>query len=136
MNKGLIVSNCHIGAAIRKRRRELALSQEQLAAMLNVTNQQVQRYESGKDRVSVERLQAVAFVLSVPIIYFFNQDGDEEFMQMTECERNLLSSYRKIQKQGSRELVAELLHKIIQMEGCLCWLAIWMPLFQALAEEV
>ncbi len=66
-----ILSKREIGAAIRQRRRELMLSQEGLAVRLNVSYQQVQRYESGKTGISVENLQLIAHALAVPIWYFF-----------------------------------------------------------------
>ena len=56
-----------IGTAIRRLRHKLGLSQEQLAADLGVTYQQVQKYEQGLNRISAVRLVAVANALSCSV---------------------------------------------------------------------
>ncbi|MFN4184581.1 MAG: helix-turn-helix domain-containing protein [Hyphomonas sp.] len=65
-----------VGQSIRRRRRELKLTQEKLGELLGLTFQQVQKYEKGVNRVSAGRLFEVAGVLGVPVSYFF--DGAEE----------------------------------------------------------
>ena len=67
-----------VGQRIRWRRRELKLTQERLGELLELTFQQVQKYEKGVNRVSAGRLYEIAGVLGVPISYFF--DGAEEFL--------------------------------------------------------
>jgi len=52
-----------LGSRIRLRRRELALSQEQLARQVGITFQQVQKYEHGTNRVSFSRLVEIAQAL-------------------------------------------------------------------------
>lgn len=64
-----------VGQRIRWRRRELKLSQEQLADLLNLTFQQVQKYEKGVNRVSAGRLFEIASVMGVAVNYFY--DGAE-----------------------------------------------------------
>lgn len=61
----------HIGARIRLRRLTSNLSQECLAEMLNVTFQQIQKYEKGVNRVAASRLWDLAQALEVPVSYFF-----------------------------------------------------------------
>ena len=65
-----------VGQRIRWRRRELKLSQEQLAELLSLTFQQVQKYEKGVNRVSAGRLFEIASVMGVPVNYFY--DGVED----------------------------------------------------------
>ncbi len=60
-----------VGRQIRGRRMLLGLSQEQLAANLSVTFQQVQKYEQGANRVSASRLYRLAQVLGVSMEFFF-----------------------------------------------------------------
>ncbi|MEZ5953688.1 MAG: helix-turn-helix domain-containing protein [Hyphomonas sp.] len=60
-----------MGQRIRWRRRELGLTQEQLAELLNLTFQQVQKYEKGVNRVSAGRLFEIASVMGAPISYFY-----------------------------------------------------------------
>jgi transcriptional regulator with XRE-family HTH domain len=65
----------HVGLRIRQRRRLLGVSQEQLAAALGLTFQQVQKYERGTNRVTASRLYDAARILDVPISYFFDGLG-------------------------------------------------------------
>ena len=62
----------HVGKSVRLRRTLLGLSQEQLGAELNVTFQQVQKYERGVNRISASRLWDISQILDVPIGYFFD----------------------------------------------------------------
>jgi transcriptional regulator with XRE-family HTH domain len=73
-----------VGQRIRWRRRELKLTQERLGELLELTFQQVQKYEKGVNRVSAGRLYEIAGVLGVPISYFF--DGAEEFLGAEQAE--------------------------------------------------
>ena len=61
-----------VGQRIRWRRRELKLSQEQLAELLSLTFQQVQKYERGTNRVGAGRLWNLAKVLDVPVSFFYD----------------------------------------------------------------
>lgn len=61
----------HVGARVRLRRRTLGLSQEQLAAALGLTFQQVQKYERGANRISASKLYETARTLRVAISFFF-----------------------------------------------------------------
>lgn len=61
----------HVGACIRARRYELNVSQERLADALGLTFQQIQKYESGINRVGASRLQDIANTLKVPVSFFF-----------------------------------------------------------------
>ncbi len=61
----------HVGNRMRRRRRELGVTQTALAERLGVSFQQVQKYEHGVNRMSASRLYEVACALRVPIDYFF-----------------------------------------------------------------
>ncbi len=67
----------HVGKRIKLRRTLLHISQEQLAGDIGVTFQQVQKYESGHNRVSASRLFDISRVLHRPISYFFEDIGPE-----------------------------------------------------------
>jgi len=54
----------HVGAAIRRRRKSLGISQVALAGKLGLTFQQVQKYERGGNRVSASKLDAIARALN------------------------------------------------------------------------
>jgi transcriptional regulator with XRE-family HTH domain len=61
----------HVGARIRMRRMMLGISQTTLGDAVNVTFQQVQKYEKGRNRVSASRMQQFAKILRVPVSFFF-----------------------------------------------------------------
>jgi transcriptional regulator with XRE-family HTH domain len=61
----------YVGERIRLRRAERGLTQEQLAAALDVSYQQIQKYETGANRISAGRLYEIARKLGVDIGYFF-----------------------------------------------------------------
>lgn len=64
-----------VGLLVRRRRGSLGMSQVALARQLGVTFQQVQKYESGKNRIGASRLHAIAQALGVPVSFFFG-DAD------------------------------------------------------------
>lgn len=61
----------YVGERIRGRRAQLGLTQHQLAEVLGLSYQQVQKYETGANRVSCGRLYEIATFLEVPVSYFF-----------------------------------------------------------------
>jgi transcriptional regulator with XRE-family HTH domain len=61
----------HVGSRVRMRRVLLGMSQEKLGEALNLTFQQVQKYEKGTNRIGASRLQQIAKTLNVPPAYFF-----------------------------------------------------------------
>jgi transcriptional regulator with XRE-family HTH domain len=73
-----------VGQRVRWRRRELKLTQEKLGELLNLTFQQVQKYEKGVNRVSAGRLYEIASVLGVPITYFY--EGAEDFVEREQAQ--------------------------------------------------
>lgn len=62
----------HVGQRVRLRRTLLGMSQEQLGAELNITFQQVQKYERGTNRISASRLWDIGQILDVSVGYFFD----------------------------------------------------------------
>ena len=64
--------NRHLGAKLRMRRLALGLTQTKVAKAINVTFQQIQKYEKGINGVSSTRLLQLSNYLKVPIDYFFN----------------------------------------------------------------
>lgn len=67
----------HVGLRVRKRRKELGMSQETLAVHLGLTFQQVQKYERGSNRISASKLHAIAMTLRKPIGYFYADYDDD-----------------------------------------------------------
>ena len=63
--------NRHLGSKLRMRRLALGLTQTKVAQAINVTFQQIQKYEKGTNGISSLRLMQLATFLKVPIVYFF-----------------------------------------------------------------
>jgi transcriptional regulator with XRE-family HTH domain len=63
--------NKHLGNKLRLRRLALGLTQTKVAKAINVTFQQIQKYEKGANGVSSIRLMQLSNFLKVPIVYFF-----------------------------------------------------------------
>src|SRR5579862_1645829 len=62
----------HLGKRMRRRRRLLGLTQQQLAESCGVRFQQIQKYECGANRISAARLWRIAAALDVPVGYFYD----------------------------------------------------------------
>src|SRR3974377_698681 len=61
----------HVGSRVRMRRMMLSMSQEKLGDALDLTFQQVQKYEKGTNRIGASRLQQISHILQVPGAFFF-----------------------------------------------------------------
>lgn len=61
-----------VGLTIRKRRKAIGMSQEELGEALGLTFQQIQKYERGANRVSASKLYEAARALGTPIATFFD----------------------------------------------------------------
>lgn len=94
----------HVGERIRLRRTERGLTQEQLAAALDVSYQQVQKYETGANRISAGRIYQIARKLGVEVGYFF--DGLEEGESMAP----------PLEHGGRQRAAIELVRKFAQIE--------------------
>ena len=63
--------NRHLGSKLRLRRLALGLTQTKVAQAINVTFQQIQKYEKGTNGISSLRIMQLANFLKVPVVYFF-----------------------------------------------------------------
>lgn len=61
----------HVGKRIRHRRWLVGMTQQQLAEQVGIKFQQIQKYETGANRVSASRLWDIADALDVPVSFFF-----------------------------------------------------------------
>ena len=125
----------HVGRRVRLRRTLLGMSQEQLGTELNITFQQVQKYERGANRISASRLWDIGQILDVPISYFFddmsqdtikssprrisrggkvlNQHGDQMRDPMARRETlELVRTYYTIEKPIVRKRISEMVKSI------------------------
>ena len=85
--------NRHLGSKLRMRRLALGLTQTKVAQAINVTFQQIQKYEKGTNGVSSTRLLQIANFLNVPIVYFFEDYKDYTAKDQFSNEENLNYSF-------------------------------------------
>ena len=79
--------NRHLGSKLRMRRLSLGLTQTKVAQAINVTFQQIQKYEKGTNGISSLRIMQLANFLKVPIVFFF-----EDFPMYQNSNENIDSS--------------------------------------------
>lgn len=97
-----------LGKTIKELRLTMGLSRKQLADQINVTHQQQQKYEFGKNRITVSRLVLIARALKKPVSYFI-ADNDEP--EITEHQRLCIETSRnflRIKDPKLRVVVANL----------------------------
>ena len=85
--------NQHLGKKLRLRRTSLGLTQTQVAQAINVTFQQIQKYEKGTNGVSSARLLQLANFLKVEIKFFFEDYQDFSAGNQNEVRQNLNYSF-------------------------------------------
>ncbi|WP_439120323.1 helix-turn-helix domain-containing protein [Marivita sp.] len=68
----------HVGKRVRHRRWLVGMTQQQLAEKVGIKFQQIQKYETGANRVSASRLWDIADALDVPVAFFFEGIEDAE----------------------------------------------------------
>jgi transcriptional regulator with XRE-family HTH domain len=78
--------NQHLGSKLRMRRLSLGLTQTKVAQAINVTFQQIQKYEKGTNGVSSIRLLQLSNYLKVPINYFF-EDFSEYLINLEKSQQ-------------------------------------------------
>jgi transcriptional regulator with XRE-family HTH domain len=105
----------HVGERIRVRRTELGLTQEDLARRLQISYQQVQKYETGANRISAGRLYEIANELSVGVTYFFEDfDSGKRSLEMPHGGHNraaidLVRNFQELKDENLRSAVTGLL---------------------------
>ena len=112
MYKKKLKTSREIGEKIKRLRRELRISQEELAEILGVTYQQVQRYENGMNKLNVENIQTVADALNMPVSYFFEGEkpsmvAEKSVPYLPSDEIKLLRHFRKIKSSASKKTVIQ-----------------------------
>ncbi|MEM7630747.1 MAG: helix-turn-helix transcriptional regulator [Pseudomonadota bacterium] len=65
------IVDVHVGKRIRQRRWLIGMTQQKLADMVGIKFQQIQKYETGANRVSASRLWDIGEAMGVPVAFFF-----------------------------------------------------------------
>jgi len=103
MRRGCNEIDKHIGSKILSLRLALGLSRDQLAKKLDVTQQQLQKYEKGTNRISVSRLVVIAKALSQGVSYFYEGLCDDNEPMVTQHQRMCIEVSRNFMKIQSAE---------------------------------
>ncbi len=117
-----------IGKRIARRRKQLNITQSDLAEAINVSYQQVQKYETGITNISVEKLIDIAVALKMEVAYFFethdsawkNVDSVQDMRPpalLTREELLLLKLFRNSISPEQRRLVLNLVHEFAEANG-------------------
>jgi transcriptional regulator with XRE-family HTH domain len=98
-----------VGKRLRRRRRLLGLTQQQLAESVGIRFQQIQKYECGANRVSASRLFELAESLDVPVQYFYEglykrdeMHGDETLAADVLSQKETVDLIRAYYRLGER----------------------------------
>ena len=108
--KGPHPFDLHVGARLRLRRRQLGMSQDTLARAVDITFQQVQKYERGTTRISASRLYDMAQVLGVSIAFLcqgFEDGGGGDFLGSAEGTE-LAASFVRVRSSKQRQRIVDL----------------------------
>ncbi len=106
----------HLGRRLRRRRRLLGLTQQQLANACGVRFQQIQKYECAANRMSAARVWQLAQILEVPVSYFYEglgshrearpREGESQREMYTRKEtRDLIRAYYSLSERPRRRLL-------------------------------
>jgi transcriptional regulator with XRE-family HTH domain len=115
--------DAYVGARIGLRRSALGLSQSALAQQLGISFQQVQKYETGQNRISASRLHRAATVLGTSVETFFPpvetargaaDDGWEQmrFITATADGRAVATGFPLIEDRDIRKAVARIVRAL------------------------
>lgn len=103
-----------IGSKLRHQRKLCGISQEQLAQHLNVSFQQIQKYEAGLNRITASRLWKAAEFLSVPVSSFFEElEHKSSFPQVLSFHEN---TELPVSDSVQQKEILELVHGYMKIE--------------------
>jgi transcriptional regulator with XRE-family HTH domain len=99
-----------LGGRIRDARERLALSQEDLAALVSKDQGAISEYESGKRRLSAHDLPAFAKALNVPLLYFF--EGE---LRETDLDRLLLQEFSRLPTPEVKQAAIDIVRVLVNL---------------------
>jgi transcriptional regulator with XRE-family HTH domain len=118
----------HVGERIRMWRTERKLSRITLGEALGLTGQQIQKYESGTNRIGASRLQQVCIVLEIPVSFLFegalgssvSESGmPQDIIDFMESEEGVrfVAAFSRITDRKMRRGIARLAGRIAEHVG-------------------
>jgi transcriptional regulator with XRE-family HTH domain len=131
----MIKTHKEIGTEIKRIRKDLGMSQMKLAEKVGVSFQQIQKYEKGVNKISMEMIQHIARALGISVNTFFEKEKapviseppmkyyskkknliDEISLPLNQEEITLLQLFRKIESKKIREGLIKQLSGIVELE--------------------
>jgi transcriptional regulator with XRE-family HTH domain len=107
--------NEYVGKALRNIRHNKKISLTELADKLNVSYQQVQKYETGVNRLGADTLYEVASIMNVDVRMFFPNTKISE-PEITDSQVKLLLNYEAIPDEKTKELFFLLIQRISSLD--------------------
>jgi transcriptional regulator with XRE-family HTH domain len=115
----------HVGERIRMARTERKISRITLGEALGLTEQQIQKYEAGANRIGASRLQQICTMLEIPVSFLFEDapapspgEGGmpQDFIDFLESEEGVrfVAAYMGITDRKMRRGIARLTGRIAE----------------------
>ena len=116
--------NRHLGSKLRMRRLSLGLTQTKVAQAINVTFQQIQKYEKGTNGISSLRIMQLANFLKVKVVYFFedfplyesSNNSSSEVMKTEDLNYSFLAKLFSNLSENQREKIFQVLKNTRNLE--------------------
>lgn len=118
-----------IGKRIKMRRTMLNMTQSNLASHIDLSFQQLQKYESGSNRISAGLLYRLSKILQVDLDFFFSQEprislilAEESESYQGEKKRNnqldkIIEFYMRLPNEESRRALLQFIQAIVDRNG-------------------
>lgn len=109
-----------IGQLIKEFRKTRGMSQMKLAEIVGVSYQQIQKYEKGTSKISIERLKQISNALQTPVNLFFQpvkevvSETPAIYGKTTHDEELLLQLFRKIKDERLKNAILEFLKTVVR----------------------
>ena len=115
--------NRHLGSKLRMRRLAMGLTQTKVAQAINVTFQQIQKYEKGTNGISSLRIMQLANFLKVPVVYFFedypaysNPSVDPDKIEVVDLNYSFLAKLFSGLSTQQKEKIFQVLRNTMTLE--------------------
>ena len=116
--------NRHLGSKLRMRRLSLGLTQTKVAQAINVTFQQIQKYEKGTNGISSLRIMQLANFLKVKVVYFFedfplyesSNNSSSEVIKTEDLNYSFLAKLFSNLSENQREKIFQVLKNTRNLE--------------------
>ncbi|MBT4878679.1 MAG: helix-turn-helix transcriptional regulator [Alphaproteobacteria bacterium] len=111
----------HVGKRIRFKRKMIGLTQSDLGGKVDLTFQQIQKYEKGENRVSASKLYQIAQILDTNVSFFFDGYNDivNEREEITDDKQSvdLVKSFKSIKNPKVKKRIMMLIDSVIDEEN-------------------